>query len=94
MAVRGDLAHIALAGKCFVPHYAVPIPYVVGAEGGALMPAAAREGEPLAILPAGTRVDVLDIAGELAWGQCEAPGDAWHALVGYISLASLEKQDR
>ncbi|MEL0210929.1 MAG: SH3 domain-containing protein, partial [Novosphingobium sp.] len=32
LPVRGDLAHIGLAGKYFVPHYAVPMPHGVKAD--------------------------------------------------------------
>ena len=41
LPLRGDLAHIGLAGKYFVPHYAVPQPRTV-LPGGA--PSAAKEG--------------------------------------------------
>ena len=94
MAVRGDLAHIGLAGKCFVPHYAVPVPYRVGARGAALMPRAEQAGEPLAILPASSRFDVLDIAGAWAWGQCADADGASDGLVGYVSLSELSQAEQ
>jgi len=34
LPVRGDLAHIKLAGLCFVPHYAVPMPHRLTAATG------------------------------------------------------------
>lgn len=86
--VRGDLAHIALAGRYFVPHYAVPIPRRVSASGAALR-GEARSGETLAELPAGSRFDVLDIAGQLAWGQVVNPAGEGE-LVGYLRLDELE----
>ena len=69
--VRGDLAHISLAGRCFVPHYAVPMPHVLAA-GTALRKAA--DGEVMAELAKGETFDVLDIAGGWCWGQVQGRG--------------------
>lgn len=82
---RGDLAHIRLAGQVFVPHYAVPLPYVL-AEPAALL-AAPREDAPLREqLPAGPVFNVLDIAGKWAWGQVGEDG-----AVGYLPVAALRR---
>ena len=83
--VRGDLAHIALAGRYFVPRYAVPLPRRVGAGGAQLRAASRSDAEVLAELGAGSRFDILDIAGGIAWGQCGEDG-----LVGYVALEMLE----
>lgn len=81
--VRGDLAHIRLAGRCFVPHYAVPMPHVLsGAE--TLRLAARDDAEPREELAAGTTFNVLDIAGGWAWGQVGEDG-----YVGYLPLGAL-----
>ncbi|MGN6358283.1 MAG: SH3 domain-containing protein [Novosphingobium sp.] len=85
-AVRGDLAHIALAGRYFVPHYAVPLPRRIAASGAQLRAGVRDDAEPLAELSAGARFDVLDIAGQTAWGQVEDCG-----LVGYVALSQLEE---
>ena len=82
--VRGDLAHIGLAGKCFVPHYAVPMPHVVRA-GGALLGKAAGATEVLERLAAGARFDVLEISAGWCWGQAGTDG-----LVGYVAVDKLE----
>lgn len=84
--VRGDLAHIALAGRYFVPHYAVPQPRLVRSESASLFGAPRDDAEPRGQLARGTQFDVLDIAGEWAWG-CANDGGA----VGYVRLASLEE---
>ncbi|MCX7285138.1 MAG: SH3 domain-containing protein [Novosphingobium sp.] len=84
LPVRGDLAHIGLAGRYFVPHYAVPMPHVVKAE-RALRAAGKAEGEALRTLAADEVFDVLDISGGWAWGQARAD-----LLVGYVELAQLE----
>jgi len=84
LPVRGDLAHIKLAGRCFVPHYAVPMLHRTQA--GAALLAHGRPGaDVIATLDAGTIVEVLDIAGAWAWGQVENDG-----LVGYVALDALE----
>ena len=43
--LRGDLAHIGLAGKFFVPHYAVPQPRIVMPGGAPLLTATGVDGE-------------------------------------------------
>ncbi len=84
LPVRGDLAHIKLAGLCFVPHYAVPMPHRVLA--GAVLQAAARpDAEVIRELPEGETFNVLDIAGSWTWGQL---GEEGH--VGYVALSCLE----
>lgn len=85
--VRGDLAHIALAGRYFVPHYAVPISRRIVAGGAALLSSARSDADKLADLAAGSAFDVLDVAGGTAWGQ--AGGDG--GLVGYVALGELEE---
>ena len=84
--VRGDLAHIALAGRCFVPHYAVPMPHRVVGAGASLRRAARDDAEELILLPAGAVFDVLDMAGGWCWGQA---GDG--GFVGYVRKADLER---
>jgi hypothetical protein len=77
--VRGDLAHIRLAGRCFVPHYAVPMPHVVKAPGAALRSLGQAQADVLEELQAGDGFDVLDMSGGWCWGQVANDG-----FVGYI----------
>lgn len=88
LPVRGDLAHIRLAGKVFVPHYVVPMPHQVNGSGAQLHTAAKAEAEVVAQLTTGTVFNVLDIAGTApnvwAWGQVGEDG-----AVGYVPLAAL-----
>ena len=92
--VRGDLAHIALAGRCFVPHYAVPMPHTL-ADAAALQAQPREDAETLDRLPTGARFDVLDMAGSWAWGivaSTDAPNEGVSGLgglVGYLPLAAL-----
>lgn len=83
--VRGDLAHIRLAGRCFVPHYAVPMERRVVAAGASLLALNNPEAEVREVLAGGTLFNVLDIAGGWAWGQVGEDG-----FVGYLPLAALE----
>lgn len=81
LPLRGDLAHIALAGKYFVPHYAVPAIRTIGTGGATLKQAASEDSETVAELAAGASFEVLDIAGDWAWGCCSVDGP-----VGYLPL--------
>lgn len=84
LPVRGDLAHIGLAGKYFVPHYAVPMPHSVASH-TVLRAAGKPDAADLRPLAAGEMFDVLDIAGGWAWGQARAD-----LLVGYVEMSLLE----
>lgn len=84
LPVRGDLAHIKLAGRCFVPHYAVPVPYVAQAS-AVLLAGPNAAAAALQDLQPGDVFNVLDIAGDWAWGQLGEDG-----LVGYVALAQIE----
>jgi hypothetical protein len=85
LPVRGDLAHIKLAGRYFVPHYAVPMPHLVGPGGATLRKAGRDDADVIELLGAGAGFEVLDIAGGWAWGQYGESGP-----VGYIPLTELE----
>lgn len=85
LPVRGDLAHVRLAGRYFVPHYAAPMPHCVVNGGAALRKASKSDAEAIEILPVGASFDVLDIAGGWAWGQYGEDGP-----VGYVLLTELE----
>ena len=88
LPVRGDLAHLRLAGQVFVPHYAVPMPHVALTGGATLRKSAKAEAEVLRELSAGAGFDVLDMAGDWAWGEFVAPDGGGNA-VGYVRLAQL-----
>jgi Bacterial dipeptidyl-peptidase Sh3 domain len=85
LPVRGDLAHIKLAGRYFVPHYVVPMPRNVACAAVVLRKSASDEAEGLETLAGGTVFNVLDMAGSWAWGQVGEDG-----FVGYLPLAALE----
>ena len=83
--LRGDLAHIGLAGQYFVPHYAVPQPRTVLPGGAPLRASTDEDSEELCTLTEGDSFEVLDVAGSWAWGCLSLEGP-----VGYIHLDRLE----
>lgn len=83
--LRGDLAHVALAGKYFVPHYAVPQPRTVLPGGAALVTAPSMDGQEVCTLMEGDSFEVLDLVGGYAWGCLSLEGPS-----GYVHLDRLE----
>lgn len=72
LPLRGDLAHIALAGTHLAAHYVIPHVRAAGSAGVGLRLAPRADAEVVARLPAGSRFELLDVAGEWAWG-CPGP---------------------
>lgn len=85
LAVRGDLADIALAGKLFVPHYARPMPMTATAH-ASIHSAGESTADVLATLQNGDQFMVVDMSGGWAWGFAAADH-----IVGYVDLALLEQ---
>lgn len=85
LPLRGDLAHIALAGKHFVPHYAVPQPRLVMPGGAALLASTEPGADELCTLMEGDSFEVLEISGGWAWGCLSLQGP-----VGYVHIDRLE----
>ena len=93
LPVRGDLAHVRLAGQVFVPHYAMPSAYRA-CHAVTVLANAQDDAEPTGTLAAGETFEVLDILHDWAWGvaaDTQAP-DAGQsaAAVGYVRLSALE----
>lgn len=82
--LRGDIAHIALAGRYFVPHYVVPLERMVGDMGANLRAEASEDAEIVYDLSPGQRFYVLDTTRDWAWGCCSLDGP-----VGYVKLEEL-----
>ncbi|NIJ20176.1 hypothetical protein FHS95_001868 [Sphingomonas naasensis] len=81
--MRRDLADVRLADRVFAPHYAAPMPRTL-AVATDLRLSGAADSEVLATLAAGDLFEVLEFAGDHAWGV--APGSG---LVGYIAASAL-----
>lgn len=82
--VRGDLAHIRLAGRCFVPHYAVPMAHKVVPCGAKLFAKNDKSSDVRQDVGGGTLFNVLDVTGGWAWGQVGDDG-----FVGYLPVEAL-----
>ncbi|KPL69669.1 hypothetical protein SZ64_17155 [Erythrobacter sp. SG61-1L] len=82
--LRGDLAHVALAGRYFVPHYVVPMQRMVGDMGANMRAEATDESEIVYDLSPGQRFDLLDSNATWAWG-CLGPDGP----VGYVKTSEL-----
>jgi hypothetical protein len=83
--VHGDLAHIGLAGRYFVPHYVVPQPKVVGDCGANLRDAPSDDAEIVYDLSPLQRFELLDLERGWAWGCLGLDGP-----VGYVRVEELE----
>ncbi len=84
--MRGDLADVRLAEQVFAPHYAAPMPATVLRDTALFADRALTDQR--AMLPAGARFDVLELAGNHAWGRAADQG-----LVGYVDRTALDRVD-
>ena len=83
VAIRPDLADIAVAGQYFAPHYAAPMMRSVRVA-TPLRSTSGGDGETLAQLLPGEGFALLDVTGGLAWGYRLSDH-----LVGYCPEAAL-----
>ena len=88
-AHRGDLADVALAGKMFAPHYAVPMPMRCSAPKAMIRKHSGKDHEAISELLHGEDFHVLDIAGDWAWGYCGHDG-----YVGYVPVHALQHEKK
>ena len=84
VALRGDLAHIALAGTHLAAHYVIPHERVVGESGVDVMENTRDDSPIVTRFEAGTRIEVLDVAGEWIWGCLGPDGPS-----GYMKASCL-----
>ena len=68
LPLRGDLAHIALAGRYLAAHYVIPKVRAVGPDGAGLRLTPRADAEAFAALTPASRFELLDVAGEWVWG--------------------------
>lgn len=84
LPLRGDLAHMALAGRYLAAHYVIPQARLVGQGGAALHLSPRDDAEIHTRLAAQTHVELLDIAGDWAWVCCGPQGPS-----GYCPASQL-----
>ena len=84
LPLRGDLAHIALAGTHLAAHYVIPQGRVIGANGADVMENTRDDSPVITRFEAGTQIEVLDVAGEWIWGCLGPEGPS-----GYMKASDL-----
>lgn len=84
LPLRGDLAHIALAGTHLAAHYVIPQTRTIGASGVDVMENTRDDSPIIARFEAGTEIEVLDVAGDWIWGCLGPEGPS-----GYMKASGL-----
>jgi hypothetical protein len=84
LPLRGDLAHIALAGTHLAAHYVIPEIRKLGSTGAPLRLNPRSDSETMHQLGGDAAVEVLDIAGDWAWITVGPQGPS-----GYVTLSEL-----
>lgn len=85
-AHRGDLADLRLAGKMFAPHYAEAIPMRCSAPKAMLRKQGGKNYQAVSELLHGEDFQLLDVAGDWAWGFCKLDG-----YVGHVPVHALQQ---
>lgn len=88
LPLRGDLAHIALAGTHLAAHYVVPHIRQIGNAGAALHLTPRDDSDAVTTLPSGSDFELLDVAGEWAWGCVGPNGPSGYVKVDCLTPAS------
>ena len=86
LPVRGDLAHIALSDRYLAAHYAIPQIQMIGPKESKMHLIDRDDSEVLLKLEAGTKVEVLDIAGQWLWICLSPEGPS-----GYVKKTSVQE---
>ncbi|MEL7188609.1 MAG: hypothetical protein AAGK17_03575 [Pseudomonadota bacterium] len=84
LPLRGDLAHIALAGKHLAAHYVIPHVQIVVGSAQHLTLAPSDDSDTVLELSAGEAIEVLDVAGNWAWATKGPSGPS-----GYVRISAL-----
>ena len=85
LPLRGDLAHIALAGTHLAAHYVVP--HLVTARDAMVMHTGQNtKSDVSAEVETGEELELLDVQGDWAW-VCKGP----QGPSGFVPLAQLER---
>lgn len=84
LPLRGDLAHMVLAGRHLAAHYVIPQARKIGDAAVEMHLAGRDDSDVVSELAPGTAIEVLDIAGEWAW-VCLGP----EGPSGYVRIAQL-----
>ncbi|MBE5073668.1 hypothetical protein IM511_05055 [Erythrobacteraceae bacterium E2-1 Yellow Sea] len=88
LPLRGDLAHIALAGTHLAAHYVVPHIRQIGGQGAALRLTPRDDSDTVVTLAPGTDFELLDVAGDWAWGCLGPDGPSGYVKGDCLTPAS------
>ena len=88
LPLRGDLAHVALAGRYLAAHYVVPVKRRIGDQPVALKIAMRDDADDGATLKAGSDIELLDIAGDWAWIAVGPEGPSGYVRKGALAPES------
>lgn len=84
LPLRGDLAHIALAGRYLAAHYVIPTLRAIAGTDVVLKLNMRDDADDGAKLPAGSTVELLDQAGDWLWITVGPEGPS-----GYVHAKAL-----
>lgn len=84
LPLRGDMAHIALAGRFLAAHYVIPVIRNIGAQDVILKLGMRDDSDDGAAVPSGTAIELLDQAGDWAWITIGPEGPS-----GYLPASRL-----
>lgn len=84
LPLRRDLAHIALADRYLVAHYAVPSTMQIGDEAAQLVRSTKDEGDVIATLEPGSAFQALDVTTTWVWGCLGEEGPS-----GYVKRTAF-----
>ncbi len=84
LPLRGDLAHMALAGTHLAAHYVIPHARTIGPQGADVLENTRDDSPTVTRFEAGTAIEVIDIAGDWIWA-CLGPDGP----TGYIKADCL-----
>ena len=85
LPLRRDLAHVALASRFLVAHYAVPTIMHIGKAPAALIRSTKGEEDVIVELEPGTAFEALDVTPSWVWGCLGPEGPS-----GYIKRTAFD----
>jgi len=85
LPLRGDLAHIALAGQHLAAHYVIPEIRTLGPGGAGLRLLPREDSDIFHRLAGNSRFEVLDRAGDWVWGCTGPDGPSGYCRAGEIA---------
>ncbi len=87
LPLRGDLAHIALAGSHLAAHYVIPQTRIIADSGADLYLQPRADSDVVTRLEGGAKIEVLDLAGDWIWGCLGPKGPAGYLKGDCLSAA-------